>query len=330
MSESVAQVKEILGRLEVEGDLSRISPRDVRPAAWDRTTPELLTLVAIHVAVVDALGSIPEDGSVGRLLNEVVAHTRGLEDLEGVDIEGLLLADVVRSSRLGGPEGITWDAAFRLLGGVVSIRKISSAELDDLLERAEVKCREILESGLLVEPRIRSSEYGPWDVSESWRPDVERLNLGSLLVPRIPGVDILPYRVDGMIVGAVAKLAGMRFVVQAFQVGSSSRTWNSSRQGIIESAAAKGGEAAEAIQALGPEVTATLPGLKGQEPQVFRFVGCDGPGWILRGIESGIGVSSDVIDGRIHFFFTNTVVDLRDADYATGGAVVLRWPTELS
>ncbi|WBB63352.1 DUF3710 domain-containing protein [Streptomyces sp. WMMC500] len=328
MSEPVEQVKEMLRRLEAEGHLSQMSMQGVSPVAWDRTTPGLLALIAIHLAVVDELGSLREDGSVGRFLNEVVAHTRGLEDLEGADLEGLLLADVVRSSRLDGPGGMTWDEAFRLLGGIISARRISSTELDDLLERAEATCHEVLTSRFLSEPRVRSGEYGPWDISESWSPEVERLDLGSLLVPRISGVDILPYRVDDRIVGAIAKLVGMRFVMQAFQVGSSGKTWSSSRKGITESAIAKGGGAEEANRALGPEVMAILPRLEGQEPQVLRFVGCDGPGWILRGIESGIGASSDVIDGRIHFLFTNTVVNLSDADCVTGGALVLRWPTE--
>lgn len=328
MSEPVAQVKEILRRLETEGDLPQMSMQGVSPAAWDRTTPGLLALIAIHLAVVDELGGLPEDGSVERLLNEVVAQTRGLEDLEGADLEGLLLADVARSSNLDGPGGMTWDSTFRLLAGIIGVRRISSTELDDLLERAEVECHEILTSGLLLEPRVRSSEYGPWDISESWSPEIERLDLGPLLVPRIPGVDILPYRVDGKVVGAVAKLVGMRCILQAFQVGSSGKTWSSSRKGIIESAASKGGEAEEANRALGPEVMATIPRLEGQEPQVLRFIGCDGPGWILRGIESGIGASSDVIDGRIHFLFTNTVIDMRNADCVAGGALVLRWPTK--
>ncbi|AZM50198.1 hypothetical protein DMB38_34375 [Streptomyces sp. WAC 06738] len=330
MPEPVAQVKEILRRLEAEGDLRQMSMHGMTPVAWDRITPGLLALIAIHLAVADELGSLPEDGSVRRLLNEVVTHTQGLENLEGADLEGFLLADVVRSSRLEGPGGMTWAEAFRLLGGIIRVRRISSTELDVLLERAEAMCHEVLTSGLLFEPRIRSSEYGPWDISESWRPDVERLDLGSLLVPCMSGTDFLPYRVDGKIVGAIAKMVGMRFIMQAFRVGSSGRTWTSSRKGIAESAKAKGGEAEEARRALGPEVTATLPRLEGQEPQVLRFVGCDGPGWILRGIESGVGVSSDVIDGRIHFLFTNTVVNLKDADCVTGGALVLRWPTDVT
>jgi len=183
MSEPVAQVKEILRRLETEGDLPQMSMQGVSPAAWDRTTPGLLALIAIHLAVVDELGGLPEDGSVERLLNEVVAQTRGLEDLEGADLEGLLLADVARSSNLDGPGGMTWDSTFRLLAGIIGVRRISSTELDDLLERAEVECHEILTSGLLLEPRVRSSEYGPWDISESWSPEIERLDLGPLLVP---------------------------------------------------------------------------------------------------------------------------------------------------
>ncbi|MEO3766399.1 hypothetical protein [Streptomyces sp. B5E4] len=189
MSESVAQVREIVRLLEREGTLSRTSAPVLVPDIWKRVTPELLTLAAIHMAVVDELGGLPEDGSAGWLLTEALAHTDGLEEVEVADLEGLLQADVVRASRLVGPDGFTWDAAYRLLGGLVGARRLSSADLDDLLERAEAMCRQLLESDLLREPRVRRDEYGPWDVSEAWNPDIQRVALGSLRVPRIPGVE---------------------------------------------------------------------------------------------------------------------------------------------
>ncbi|AUH43222.1 DUF3710 domain-containing protein [Streptomyces sp. CMB-StM0423] len=318
MSESAAQVREILRHLEAEGDLSRASFRGECEWTWDRVTPGLLALLAIHTAVVDELGGLPDDGGVERLLAEAVAHTRGLERFDVGDLAALLRADVVRSSRPDGPDGLTWGGCFRLLGGLVAVRRMSSADLDDLLERAEAACRHMLGTGLLTEPRVRDGEYGPWDVSESWSPETERIAVASLRVPRIPGVDILPYRTADGILGATAKLVGVRFLLQAFEAGSTGKTWDSSRRGIIANVMAKGGEAEEATHALGPEVMARMPRPTDGEITELKFVGCDGPGWILRGMMSGIGAMAAVIDLRIHFLFTHTVVDLRARDGAGG------------
>lgn len=316
MSESAAQVREILRHLETEGGLSRASVPGEREWSWRRVTPVMLAALAVHTAVSDELGELPDGDGVERVLAGAIAHTRGLEHVDVGDLAALLRADLVRASRLDVPGGMTWEGCFRLLDGLVGARRMSSADVDDLLERAEAACRRILESGLMTESRVRDGEYGPWDVSESWSSDVGRTAVGTLRVPRIPGVDILPYRVDDSSLGATAKLVGVRFVLQAFRVGSTGKTWRSSRQGIMANAVAEGGEAKEATHALGPEVMARMPRAGDGKTVELKFVGCDGPGWILRGMMSGAGAMSDIIDARIHFLFTHTVVDLRDPEGA--------------
>lgn len=66
--------------------------------------------------------------------------------------------------------------------------------------------------------------------------------------------------------------------------------------------------------------------------QPTRIVGCDGPGWLLRGSYGGPAALTDLVDPRAHHLFTQTVVDLSAAEGQADATqeitnLEIRWPT---
>ncbi|MFG2776967.1 DUF3710 domain-containing protein [Streptomyces prunicolor] len=91
--------------------------------------------------------------------------------------------------------------------------------------------------------------------------------------------------------------------------------WRKTLPQIIQGIRDQGGTAEEAESGLGSEVRARIFVVKdGQRVlQPTRIVGCDGPGWLLRGGYGGPEALTDLVDPRAHHLFTQTVVDLSAA-----------------
>ncbi|MEU9380790.1 DUF3710 domain-containing protein [Streptomyces sp. NPDC048279] len=169
--------------------------------------------------------------------------------------------------------------------------------------------------------RVRNGESGPWDAAESpTPPEVERLDCGVLKVPRLEGARIHPLNAGERTVGVVVSLGDHAFTLQAFRAPSGP-VWGSARPKVIQEVLNQGGTAEEAESSLGAEIRAQAPVVKdGQQVlQPTRIVGCDGPGWLLRGVYGGPKALADVIDPRAYYLFTQTIVDLPSAP--TDGAV---------
>jgi hypothetical protein len=201
------------------------------------------------------------------------------------------------------------------------------------LTQAEDLWCEVLASGALSCPRVRDGEFGPWDAEETWTPlGVDRLDYGVLKVPRLEGARIQPLHAGERIVGVVVSLGDHALSLQVFK-SPSGPVWESVRPKAIRKVRNQGGSAEEAVSGFGPEVRARIPVVRDgkQVLQPTRIIGCDGPGWLLRGVYGGPAALADAVDPRAHHLFTQTVVDLSAAGGQTDAvqeltAVEVHWP----
>jgi hypothetical protein len=136
-----------------------------------------------------------------------------------------------------------------------------------------------------VSTQLRAN--GPWDESEVTWDETERLDLGSLLITAIPGIDV-QVQVDES-TGAVALVtlatAQGGVQIQVFAAPKSGGLWDEARPQIIASINEASGLVEEQTGAFGPEVWAQVPSDQGL--QTVRFVGIEGPRWFLRAVFLG-------------------------------------------
>jgi Protein of unknown function (DUF3710) len=139
---------------------------------------------------------------------------------------------------------------------------------------------------------------GPWDVEDTY-PERERIDLGSLQVPAVPGVDI-QLNFNGDQAAAVVIVRGDSLLqMQAFAAPKRSGLWGDVRQEILDELTAAGGHGEEAVGPFGMEIRARVPAEAGggageahgrygsRALQPARYIGADGPRWFLRGVISG-------------------------------------------
>ncbi|MFD8933943.1 DUF3710 domain-containing protein [Streptomyces sp. NPDC059578] len=133
---------------------------------------------------------------------------------------------------------------------------------------------------------------GPWNISELPGPDPaeELVDLGGLLVPMPEEGELRVEVAEGVIVAATVVLGGSAVQLQAFAAPEDG-AWEGFRAGLVRGIVADGGTAVVVPGTFGPEVRARVDQ---EEPdgtrygQEVRFVGVDGPGWMLRGVFSGL------------------------------------------
>ena len=133
-------------------------------------------------------------------------------------------------------------------------------------------------------------EGGPYDVAEAPEDDIERIDLGSLKVPKLPGVDLrmqADARGGALNVVFIAEESALQ--VGAFAAPRTEGIWDEVRAEIAESITAQGGTTEEARGRFGIELRARVRTPNG--PANLRFVGVDGPRWFVRGLYQGRAAS---------------------------------------
>ncbi len=128
---------------------------------------------------------------------------------------------------------------------------------------------------------------GPWDESEVTWDETERLDLGSLLITAIAGVDV-QVQVDentGSVALVTLATPDSGVQLQVFAAPKSGGLWDEARPQIIASINESQGLVEQQIGAFGPEIWAQVPVDQGM--QTVRFVGIEGPRWFLRAVFLG-------------------------------------------
>ena len=157
---------------------------------------------------------------------------------------------------------------------------------------------------------------GPFDESESdlADQDLTRLDLGSLLIPGLPGIGVQveadPNTQEVRAVTGVGDEAAVQ--LQAFAAPRSEGLWDEIRAEMLaELAETAGAKVTESVGSFGPEVRGMLPARTPEGKQVtqpVRFVGIDGPRWFLRAVFLGRAAVEPDPDDALHQLVRQTIV----------------------
>ncbi|MGW0831988.1 DUF3710 domain-containing protein [Streptomyces prunicolor] len=317
MSRAQTIAKEIVEQYGRDGRLSDESLALAEFGVWNRTTPGMLLVMTGCLAALQAPELVERERESG---NEVLATILKDDDPLGA----LALTDA--GAELGWDHWVSWIWTYWQSQGM------SLGALDELLEQADEVWTEVVDSGDVTRPCVRDGECGPWDVSETPVPaDTERIDYGVLKIPRLEGAEPRPLYASERVVGVITDFGEHAFSLEVFRTPHGG-AWDMLRSQMTQMFQDKGGSAEEAENSLGPEILAQAPGLReGQQVmRPTRVVGCDGPGWLLRGALRGPEALAAVVEPRVRHLFTQTVVDLSAAPPAATEevtAVEIRWPT---
>jgi hypothetical protein len=162
--------------------------------------------------------------------------------------------------------------------------------------------RSLRERGVPPEPQHREREVeetsGPWDSADAPDDGVQRIDLGSIRLPGLPGTDLrVELNPQQKVVGATLRSGDSLLQVAAFAAPRADGIWDGVREDLRTSASGQGGSLREVEGPFGTELAGTIlvqspaqPG-QGTAPQpvrrAARFLGVDGPRWFLRGMMTG-------------------------------------------
>jgi hypothetical protein len=161
--------------------------------------------------------------------------------------------------------------------------------------------RSLRERGVPPEPQIREREVmetqGPWDEADAPDDGVERVDLGALRIPAVPGMELrLEVGPQQQVIGATLVLGDSTLSVAAFAAPRAGGVWDEIRGEIARTASGQGGSLKEADGPFGRELAGTVTAMaqgagQGGNPAPLRlparFLGVDGPRWFLRGTVIG-------------------------------------------
>ncbi|MFR9729271.1 DUF3710 domain-containing protein [Saccharopolyspora sp. MS10] len=148
------------------------------------------------------------------------------------------------------------------------------------------------------------SGLGPYDLAELPEDDaVERLDLGSVRLP-VPEGSQLQVEVDpaGPVRAVHLVTRVGRLTISAFAAPRSAGLWPEVRAELTEQLRRDGAEVAERDGEWGPELLADSP------RAVLRFVGVDGPRWMIRGVAAGPGETAEACAKLLYAVLDDTVV----------------------
>ncbi len=177
---------------------------------------------------------------------------------------------------------------------------------------------------------------GPFDESEAdlADQDIPRLDLGSLLIPGLPGIGVQveadPNTQQVRAVTGVGEGAAVQ--LQAFAAPRSEGLWDEIRAEMLaELAETAGARVAQGEGAFGPEVRGTLPARTPEGAQVtqpVRFVGIDGPRWFLRAVFLGRAAVEPDPEDALHQLVRQTIVVRGSSAMAPRDPLPLRLPEQ--
>ncbi|WP_053683598.1 DUF3710 domain-containing protein [Streptomyces sp. WM4235] len=170
------------------------------------------------------------------------------------------------------------------------------------------------EDALQAGHRRRGVDVGPWDVSETGWQALDLLDFGGLQIPRENARKVHLNRMRSSAEYAEVVLirdttAGLQ--LQAFR-SAGEPGWEEARVQLEADVRARGGEAGSWSGRAGIELQAVIPvvgNAHGRDSATVRFIGCDGPGWLLRGVVTGDVALPGSRDDWAYSCFEKVVVD---------------------
>ncbi|GAA4172909.1 hypothetical protein GCM10022251_70190 [Phytohabitans flavus] len=177
-----------------------------------------------------------------------------------------------------------------------------------------------------TEPEVPS--VGPYDASEA--PEgVQRLDLGSLQIPAIDGVEVrVQANPDGVVQQVVLVHGENALQLGVFAAPRSEGIWDEVRAEIRKSLFDDGVAAEETDGEYGIELRARVRTPEGMTD--LRFVGVDGPRWMVRGVYQGHAAVDPSGAGPLLDCMHGLVVDRGQEAKPVREPLPLRLPKELA
>lgn len=169
---------------------------------------------------------------------------------------------------------------------------------------------------------------GPYDLSEvpAIRPYVD---LGALKVLPREGLQLRLDVEEGSkrLVAVSLDYAQSTLQVQAFSAPKTSGVWLSILKQITTQLEAQGALLTELEGPFGAELIARIPGVDGSSvPTAIRFIGVDGPRWVLRGTITGAAINDPAQEKAVEELFRSLVVVRGDMPMPPRELLPLRLP----
>jgi hypothetical protein len=172
-------------------------------------------------------------------------------------------------------------------------------------------------------------QAGPWDAGESY-PERPRVDLGSLLIPVVPGMEVQLNVAEEHIVAASVTHGRSSLQVQALAAPKSGGLWDDVREEVAAEVGQLGGQTHETEGPFGIEVRARMPAQPGTDVlEPARFFGVDGPRWLLRGVVRGEAAASTTAARPLEEVFAGIVVVRGDHPAPPRDLLEIRLPAEL-
>lgn len=179
-----------------------------------------------------------------------------------------------------------------------------------------------------AEDDVVDEAVGPYDVSEA--PDgAARLDLGSLQIPTIDGVEVrVQANPQGQIQQVVLVHGGSALQLAAFAAPRSEGIWDEVRADIRGSLSSQGITAEESEGEYGVELRARVPRPEGMAS--VRFVGIEGPRWLVQALYQGAAATDPAAAGPLARCLEGLVVDRGQAAMPVREPLPLRLPKEVA
>jgi Protein of unknown function (DUF3710) len=176
--------------------------------------------------------------------------------------------------------------------------------------------------------RVGAHAKGPYDITEAPR-GVQRLDLGSLQIPAVEGVEVrVQADPDGTIQQVVLVHGQNALQLGVFAAPRSEGIWDEVRDEIRQSLIADGARPSEISGEYGQELLARLRSPDG--PTDLRFVGVDGPRWMVRGVFQGRAAVDPSAAGPLLECLHELVVDRGQEAKPAREPLPLRLPREMA
>ncbi|MFI6132391.1 DUF3710 domain-containing protein [Micromonospora sp. NPDC051141] len=168
---------------------------------------------------------------------------------------------------------------------------------------------------------------GPYDVSEA--PDAPRLDLGSLQIPAVPDVEVRVQADPQGVIQQVVLVHGQNALqLGVFAAPRSEGIWDEVREEIRTSLLNDGAAAQEVEGERGTELRAQVRTPDGVTD--LRFIGIDGPRWMVRGVFQGQAAVDPAAGGPLAACLDGLVVDRGQEAKPVREPLPLRLPREVA
>jgi Protein of unknown function (DUF3710) len=188
-------------------------------------------------------------------------------------------------------------------------------------------------AGMTSDPVAEPEAVGPWDSHDKYPPR-ERIDLGSLLVPVYPEMQIqLELTEDQNHIIAVSVDTGTgKLQLRALAAPKTAGLWDDERVDIATTITGAGGQAQETEGPFGPEMQVLeppVPGSGGTGLQPARYIGVDGPRWLLTAKISGPAASQPDLARPLEGVLADIVVVRGDHPAPPRDLLEIQLPAEM-